>query len=35
MTLLRKSVTIGIALKKAMEESKSVEQIDGLTNDIF
>lgn len=32
---LEKVTPIGEALKKAMEESKSVEQIDGLTNDIL
>ena len=32
---IEKVTPIGEALKKAMEESKSVEQIDGLTNDIL
>lgn len=32
---LEKVTPISAALKKAMEESKSVEQIDGLTNDIL
>lgn len=32
---LEKVTPISEALKKAMEESKSVEQIDGLTNDIL
>lgn len=32
---LEKVTPIGESLKKAMEESKSVEQIDGLTNDIL
>lgn len=32
---IEKVTPIGVALKKAMEESKSVEQIDGLTNDIL
>jgi len=32
---IEKVTPIGEALKKAMEESKSVEQIEGLTNDIL
>ena len=32
---IEKVTPIGEALKKAMEESRSVEQIDGLTNDIL
>ena len=32
---LEKVTPISVALKKAMEESKSVEQIEGLTNDIL